>query len=242
MRRVSRNPPKLPLIKDAAASTSSDAESPHDSLRADVKKAFDNVSQLIKASAAPVHAKYPYLPANDPPPPKGGLLADLKTIGFQDVETLLQSFYAQVKGVQNDNDMLLEHLVQLLSKLPANSKEGRSLTDGLINQLWGSLPHPPVASLGVKYKYREPDGSYNSIRDPNLGAANSPYARSAKPSALQNIALPSPGQIFDELMARGGEFEPHPYGLSSMLFYLGTIIIHDLFRTVGTSLCRIAHW
>jgi linoleate 8R-lipoxygenase/9,12-octadecadienoate 8-hydroperoxide 8R-isomerase len=50
---------------------------------------------------------------------------------------------------------------------------------------------------------------------------------------LQNIALPDPGVIFDSLMARGDKFEPHPNKISSMLFYLATIIIHDIFRTVS---------
>jgi linoleate 8R-lipoxygenase/9,12-octadecadienoate 8-hydroperoxide 8R-isomerase len=239
LRRSSRSPLKS-VNKDAVASSSSDADG-HNSFRADVKKTFDGVSQLLKASAGPVHAKYPYVLANNPDPPNGNLLADLKTIGFQDVETLLQSFYDQAKGVQDDNTLLLEHLVQLLSKLPADSKDGKLLTDGLINQLWGALPHPPATSLGTKYKYREPDGSNNNINNPKLGAANTPYARSAKPSALQNIALPDPGQIFDTLMARGDKFEPHPNGISSVLFYLASIIIHDLFRTVGISIRLIEH-
>lgn len=32
-------------------------------------------------------------------------------------------------------------------------------------------------------------------------------------------------------MARGDIFEPHPNGISSMLFYFATVIIHDIFRT-----------
>jgi Animal haem peroxidase len=223
------------VTKEVTPSPAKEDDSPHDSFRADVKKTIDSISQLVKASAAPVHAQYPYVPANVTAPPKGNLLADLKTIGFKDVETLLQSFYDQAKGVQDDNTFLLEHLIQLLSKLPADSKEGKSLTDGFVNQLWGALSHPPLASLGTKYKYREPDGSHNNINNPMLGAANTPYARSAKPSALQNIALPDPGQIFDTIMARGDKFEPHHYKISSMLFYLGSIIIHDLFRTVCVS-------
>ncbi|PBP23131.1 heme peroxidase [Diplocarpon rosae] len=88
-----------------------------------------------------------------------------------------------------------------------------------------------MTSLGTKYKYREADGSYNNIYNPQLGAANTPYARSAKPTILQTIALPDPAAIFDSLMVRGDTFEPHPNKISSMLFYLATIIIHDIFRT-----------
>jgi hypothetical protein len=107
------------------------------------------------------------------------------------------------------------------------------LTGAFINNLWNAIPHPPQTSLGTKYKYREADGSNNNIRSPELGMANTPYARAAKPSTLQNIALPDPGVIFDGLMARWEKFEPHPNKISSMLFYLATIIIHDIFRTVS---------
>lgn len=90
-----------------------------------------------------------------------------------------------------------------------------------------------MTSLGTKYKYREADGSNNNIRMPELGMANTPYARFAKPSVYQDIALPDPAVIFDSLMARGDTFEPHPNKISSMLFYLAIIIIHDIFRTVS---------
>jgi hypothetical protein len=210
--------------------------------RKEIDNAFSQVSSLIKASMGPVHAKYPYLPSNDPPAAKGDLLADIKSLGFEDVATLLQSFYDQVKGVQNDDTLLLERLVKVLAELPADSKEGKSLTDGFINGLWSALPHPPVTSLGTKYKYRDADGGNNNISNPDLGRANTPYARSARPQILQNIALPDPGDIFDSLMSRGNKFESHPNKISSMLFYLASIIIHDLFRTVsigmrGISMC-----
>ena len=42
---------------------------------------------------------------------------------------------------------------------------------------------------------------------------------------MQNAALPDPGALFDSLMARK-EFEPHPNKISSILFYLASIIIH----------------
>lgn len=208
----------------------------HHSLRADIETTFSKLGQLVKAAMGPVHAKYPYVPNNDPAPPRGDLFADLRTMGFDDVEALLQSFYDRAKGVQDDNTLLLERLVKFFSTLPADSKEGKSLTDGFINELWSALPHPPVTSLGTKYKYRDPDGGNNNIDNPDLGRANTAYARSAKPMALQNIALPDPGDIFDTLMSRGNKFEPHPNKISSMLFYLASIIIHDLFRTV--SLCN----
>ncbi|KAL3423111.1 linoleate diol synthase [Phlyctema vagabunda] len=199
--------------------------------RKDIEKSFAAVQQVISKSLSPV-TRYTYPPNNDDQTKMTGILADLRKIGFKDVETLLTLLNSQVKGVQDDNDFLLEHLVQLLAKLPEHSRTSNQLTGAFINQLWNQLPHPPIGSLGSKYKYREADGSFNNIRIPDIGQAGTPYARSVQPNVMQNIALPDPGSIFDSLMARpDGEFEPHPNKISSMLFYLATIIIHDLFRT-----------
>lgn len=197
-------------------------------------KAFDTVGQLYKQAMAPVHPEFVVKPTNEASVASGDLFNDLRKMGFQDVETLLKSFYSQTKGVQDDNDMLLEKLVSLLAKLPANSRNAQSLTDSFINQLWEGLPHPPASYLGDKYKYRDADGGNNNIRNPDLGRANTPYARSTKPTTMTQVGLPDPGAIFDSLMARDeNKFEPHPQGVSSMLFYQASIIIHDCFRTVS---------
>jgi len=60
---------------------------------------------------------------------------------------------------------------------------------------------------------------------PAIGAANTPYARSVRPQTLRPVDLPDPGDLFDNLMARN-TFTPHPARLSSVLFYLASIIIH----------------
>jgi hypothetical protein len=85
--------------------------------------------------------------------------------------------------------------------------------------------------LDTKYKHREADGSNNNMRSPQLGAASTPYARAANPSVLQSIALPDLSVIFDSLMARSDKFasEQNIY----TLFYLATIIIHDIFRPLS---------
>ena len=192
---------------------------------------LSSIIQAIYASITPP-AKYPYSPGNVDNTPQTGILEDIRKLGFEDYCTLLAFLNASITGVTDDKDLLLEGLVGLLSKLPAHSKEMKELTDGFINQLWTDLDHPPVSSLGGQYKYREADGSYNNIHTPTLGAANTPYARTVPPMTFQNPELPDPSAIFDSLMARGDEFEPHPNGISSMLFYLATIIIHDIFQTV----------
>ena len=207
------------------------------SWRKEVSAALKSVEQLIHKSNAPI-SSIKYEPANDPNQVKlSPLWDDLHKVGLDDLKTLLDLFSSEIKGYQDDDKFVLERLVKLLSNLGADSKLSNSLTGGFINNLWAALPHPPLSSLGSKYQYRDADGGNNNVRIPDLGAAGTPYARSAKPVILQNIALPDPGVIFDSLMDRGDKFEPHPNKISSMLFYLATIIIHDIFRTVSFPWC-----
>lgn len=209
------------------------ATPPPAGFRKDVENSLKQVEQIFKASTAPL-PRYPYPPSNEPSSDTTGVLDDLSKLGIKDVETLIQIVQESVTGVDDDNKFLLENIVRLASKLPSTSKNGSELSNAFINKLWDVLPHPPATSLGAQYKYRAADGSNNNIQAPMLGAAGTPYARSAKPELLQNISLPTASDIFDELMARPTDkFEPHPNGVSSVLFYLATIIIHDIFWTVG---------
>ncbi|QSZ34092.1 hypothetical protein DSL72_005680 [Monilinia vaccinii-corymbosi] len=159
---------------------------------------------------------------------------DLKSIAPEDANTLLKLFSSEIKGVQNDNTLLLEKTVQLLSSQPATSGIGKSLTANFVNTLWNALPHPPGRSLGEEFRYRDADGGNNNIRMPELGRAGTAYAKSVKAERAKKKNLPDPGELFDGLMRRGdGEkgFKGSPTGISSQLFYLATIIIHDLFLT-----------
>lgn len=93
------------------------------------------------------------------------------------------------------------------------------------------LPSPPD---GI-FQYRMPDGSYNNILAPNLGKAGTPYARSVRAIKRLHGVKPDPGLLFDLLMARDDKhFQENPAGISSMLFYHASIIIHDIFRTNRT--------
>jgi hypothetical protein len=65
---------------------------------------------------------------------------------------------------------------------------------------------------------------------PNIGKAGTPYGRSVRPGVLQHANLPDPGVVFDSVMNRK-QATRHPNNISSMLFYVASIIIHDLFRT-----------
>jgi len=197
---------------------------------------LSDIFRAVKKAFSP-EAKYPYVPGNVEVEASPDLLGDIEAMGFKDYQTLLAFLNAAVTGTVNDNDLLLENLIQLLAKLPPNSKEGKQLTDGLLTQLWGTLDHPPNSTLDSRFKYRSADGSGNNIHNPELGAANTPYARTVAPMTFQNPNQPDPSVIFDSLMARGEEFHPHPQGISSMLFYLASIIIHDIFQTVSATAC-----
>ncbi|KAI0116392.1 heme peroxidase [Nemania sp. FL0031] len=85
------------------------------------------------------------------------------------------------------------------------------------------------------HQYRMPDGSFNNILQPNLGKAGTPYAKSVRNTKRLQGVKPDPGLLFDLLMAREeGAFRENPAGISSMLFYHASIIIHDIFRTSRT--------
>ena len=145
-------------------------------------------------------------------------------------------------------------LAQLGSKLRLNSKISNLLTSKIVETFWSDLRHPPTSYIPglspatsfvgladarssaqageINFRYRTADGSYNNVFNPRLGAAGTPYARSVPPVTPQLAALPEPELIFDVLLKRREEKKKkHPNGLSSVLFYFATIIIHDLFRS-----------
>ncbi|GAP85595.1 putative linoleate diol synthase [Rosellinia necatrix] len=87
------------------------------------------------------------------------------------------------------------------------------------------------------YQYRMPDGGFNNVLQPNLGKAGTPYAKSVRNAKPLHGVKPDPGLLFDLLMAREeGTFKENPAGISSMLFYHASIIIHDIFRTSRTDM------
>ncbi|KAL0943160.1 fatty acid oxygenase [Colletotrichum truncatum] len=190
------------------------------------------VSKAI--SAVPPNPQPLPSPSSDQGEPTN-LLQDVKKLGFEDFDTLVDFFQSAVEGQINDNELLLEHLIQLFAKLPLTSAKGKKLENGLIHQLWNGIEHPPMTTLAEEHKYRAADGSGNNIHSPKMGAANQPYARSTPAKSYQNPNQPDPEMVFDMLFARGDEFKPHPNKISSVMFYLATIITHDIFQTDGFS-------
>lgn len=60
---------------------------------------------------------------------------------------------------------------------------------------------------------------------PHIGQAGSSYARSVRPKTMLPGALPEPDVLFDCLLERK-KFKEHPNKISSILFYIASIIIH----------------
>ena len=202
----------------------------HITFREKVEDAFQSVAGVIKASSAPLPTKTgdgSYIKSTKPT----GILSDLIHLRPGDISTLINVAKTKVTGDPvDDKTYLFERLLKVASELPTNNKEDIKLSNMFVQQLYDDLQHPPVAQLGDKYRYRTADGSFNNIRSPQLGAANNHYARSVRPQIMQAADLPEPEDLFENLMVRD-QFKPHPAKISSMLFYLASIIIHDLFRT-----------
>lgn len=168
--------------------------------------------------------------------PQTGLIKDMQTLRLYDIGTVRLFRAAEKAGFYNDDNLLLERLIQLLYKLPRHSRKGKLLTDAFITKLWSTLDHPqpsPIPTLmGHDHRHRTADGSNSNPYLGTLGAAGTAYARAVAPMDVQSPDMPDPGLIFDTLLARKDDFRPHQCGISSMMFYLGVIITHDIFQTV----------
>ncbi|CAH0021704.1 unnamed protein product [Clonostachys rhizophaga] len=134
-------------------------------------------------------------------------------------------------GMIDDREYIVENIIQLAVSLPNGSKVRDDLNAAFIQRLWDNLRHPPLSYLGDEFRYRTADGSNNNILYPHLGAAGSHYARSVVSTHKRTSILPDPSLIFDSLLARSDTARESPGQVSSCLFYLATIIIHDLFHT-----------
>lgn len=160
-----------------------------------------------------------------------GGLRDMSYLNIENVKTLLEVQKEKaLGGLTDDKTYLMEGLIRVAAQLPDDSNTKNLVTQRFVTQLWNDLQHPPQSYLGAKFQYRSVDGSNNSLVNPQVGAAGTPYARTVKPSAMQTPARPDPGVVFDSIMTRK-HAELHPNRISSMLFYLASIIIHDCFRT-----------
>lgn len=199
--------------------------------RADIESASAQISDTLHASFRPLPTHKGDYTNRSEAKSKSNVLSQLKHLSIRNVQTLKDVLVEGLEGsLIDDRTYIMERVIQLAAELPLDSKAGMTLTNGFLTQLWNDLSHPPLSNLGGDFKYRAADGSNNNIIWPRLGVAGSPYARTVQPETMQPIALPDPSIVFDSVMARRN-FEPHPNKISSVLFYLASIIIHDLFRT-----------
>ncbi|KAH7131804.1 putative prostaglandin G/H synthase 2/cyclooxygenase 2, pgh2/cox2 [Dendryphion nanum] len=119
----------------------------------------------------------------------------------------------------------------LVASMSNESNRRRGLIESQVKSKYDKMLHPPLTYLGDAFQYRSADGKYNNVMSPHLGQAGAPYAKSVPSKTHQLGALPDPGDLFDRLMARQEGGRTSQSGLSSMLIYHATIIIHDIFRT-----------
>ncbi|KAH6618562.1 heme peroxidase [Boeremia exigua] len=200
---------------------------------------FKKMAGIVGAAAAPVPNTgdgSKIAPEDDPSILKkiADGLGDLTYLDANNAKTLLEIQKEKMMGgYTDDKTYLMEGLIRTAAALPDGSKMRDTLTTTFVTQLWNDLEHPPQSYLGAKYQYRSADGSNNSLIHPQLGAAGTPYARTVKPSMMQTPARPDAGVVFDSIMTRK-HAELHPNRISSMLFYIASIIIHDCFRTEHT--------
>ncbi|KAF4552020.1 Psi-producing oxygenase A-like protein 1 [Elsinoe fawcettii] len=159
-----------------------------------------------------------------------GLAKSIPNIKPKDVLTLLKvGEAAALKDPIDDKKLVMENMIQAAVH-DEDGIIGSKITQTFITTLWEDLQHPPENYLAGQYRFRTADGSKNSLLHPDMGASGQAYARTVKPRDGQPAVLPDPDVLFDTLMARRKPQE-HPTKISSMLFYMATIIIHDLFRT-----------
>ncbi len=119
----------------------------------------------------------------------------------------------------------------LVASMSNESNRRKALIEKNVKSKYEKMLHPPLTYLGDAFQYRTADGKFNNVMSPHLGQAGAPYAKSV-PSITHPLgALPDPGDLFDKLMARQDGGRESQSGLSSMLIYHATIIIHDIFRT-----------
>jgi hypothetical protein len=227
----------------AASSTAPNPPEPEglstlDQTKKNVFQSVEQLRTLLKAMKAPLPTQTGDGSAL-PQPKKDTFSKDVREIlrdiprqDINDIEGLVKTFKATAMGEPlDDKEYLMESMVAIATKLPESFLQDR-ITATLITTLWNDLEHPPNVILGDEYEFRQPDGSKNNHKYPDVGKAGMPYARTVTPKSKQGGVLPDPGVLFDSVMARKHERgELHPNRISSMLFYLASIIIHDVFRT-----------
>lgn len=159
---------------------------------------------------------------------KVGIMDDLKNIlELKNVPSIAVVLANYLKG----NGLDIKAGASLVASMSNNSVARAEFIEEQVKTKYDRMLHPPLSYLGDAFKYRTADGKFNSAINPHLGQAGAPYAKTVPAKTHPLGALPDPGDLFDRLMGREENGRPSQSGLSSMLVYHATIIIHDIFRT-----------
>lgn len=220
-----------------------DGDSEHDlstldQIRTRAGQSVGQMFTLLEAIRAPLPTQtgdgssLPQPQTNVPLKDLANILEDVHKLGIDKIEDLAEVMAkAKFNEPLNDKKYYMEHLIQAAAVLP-DDNVSKGITDSFLTTLWDDLSHPPLTLLSDDFSYRQPDGSNNNYQIPQMGAAGMPYARTVTPKTLRAGSMPDPATLFDTVMARK---EPqgtqHPNKISSVLFYLASIIIHDCFKT-----------
>lgn len=131
-------------VSPAQKATSNQDEN-HVVKRAEVVATFEKHAQSIHASQEPLpnqtgdgtfmkHDKSP------------GLIGDIKSLGFRDVSTVKDLIASKTSGeLVDDKTYLMERVIQLVADMPGASKNRTELTNTFLDELWHSIPHPPLS-------------------------------------------------------------------------------------------------
>ncbi|EJU01027.1 linoleate diol synthase [Dacryopinax primogenitus] len=218
-----------------------------------ILNAISRASNLISASLAPVDTDGGSLKAPPGILARGiseieGLVRSGSAVGPSDLPALLDAIQNLNGPGIDDRLFLLEKLLVLMSRMPADSAINQKMQAFFIDTLYKDLPHPPSAYLAPAplispdphpkraYNYRSTNGDNYSQAIPLLGRAGMPYSRTVpSASCVPPSSLPDPGLVFDLLLSRpAGKFKPHPGGLSSLFFGMANLVIHSIFDTNRT--------
>ncbi|KAJ4309604.1 hypothetical protein N0V84_011417 [Fusarium piperis] len=157
-----------------------------------------------------------------------GILNDIKRIfTFDNAPDIIDIIVKLLTGRRVD----MKTGAKLVASMSNDSRLRGKLIEGSVKTKYERMLHPPLTYLGSAFKYRTADGKFNSALNPQLGQAGAPYAKTVPSKTHPLGALPDPADLFDRLMARDEGGRNSGSGLSSMLIYHATIIIHDIFRT-----------
>jgi linoleate 10R-lipoxygenase len=131
-------------VSPARKSTSNQEEG-HVVKRAEVVATFERFSQAIHASQEPLPNQTgdgTYLKHDK----SSGLISDIKSLGFRDVNTVKDLIANKASGeLVDDKTYLMERIIQMVADLPGHSKNRTELTNVFLDELWNSIPHPPLS-------------------------------------------------------------------------------------------------